>query len=75
VFRRGLDGLQQNQPFGDVVSWDLIQHNAISEIRCHRDRIGYSDSNTLGTEAAYGGSHANGLQIGSQPANIFHESG
>jgi outer membrane receptor protein involved in Fe transport len=27
-----MDGVRQNQPFGDVVSWDLIQRNAISEI-------------------------------------------
>jgi outer membrane receptor protein involved in Fe transport len=27
-----LDGVRQNQPFGDVVSWDLIPRNAISEI-------------------------------------------
>src|ERR1700728_4238075 len=27
-----LDGVRQNQPFGDVVSWDLIPENAISEI-------------------------------------------
>jgi outer membrane receptor protein involved in Fe transport len=27
-----LDGVRQNQPFGDVVSWDLIPQNAISEI-------------------------------------------
>ena len=26
------DGVRQNQPFGDVVSWDLIPRNAISEI-------------------------------------------
>jgi outer membrane receptor protein involved in Fe transport len=27
-----LDGVRQNQPFGDVVSWDLIPENAISEM-------------------------------------------
>ena len=27
-----VDGVRQNQPFGDVVSWDLIQRNAISEM-------------------------------------------
>jgi outer membrane receptor protein involved in Fe transport len=27
-----VDGVRQNQPFGDVVSWDLIPKNAISEI-------------------------------------------
>jgi outer membrane receptor protein involved in Fe transport len=27
-----LDGVRQNQPFGDVVSWDLLPKNAISEI-------------------------------------------
>jgi outer membrane receptor protein involved in Fe transport len=27
-----VDGVRQNQPFGDVVSWDLIQRNSISEM-------------------------------------------
>jgi outer membrane receptor protein involved in Fe transport len=27
-----LDGVRQNQPFGDVVSWDLIPQNAISSM-------------------------------------------
>jgi len=27
-----VDGLRQNQPFGDVVSWDLIPREAISEV-------------------------------------------
>jgi hypothetical protein len=27
-----MDGVRQNQPFGDVVGWDLIQNNTISEI-------------------------------------------
>ena len=27
-----VDGVRQNQPFGDIVSWDLIPKNAISEI-------------------------------------------
>lgn len=27
-----LDGVRQNQPFGDVVSWDLISKDAISEV-------------------------------------------
>jgi outer membrane receptor protein involved in Fe transport len=27
-----MDGVRQNQPFGDVVSWDLIPRNAISEV-------------------------------------------
>jgi outer membrane receptor protein involved in Fe transport len=27
-----VDGVRQNQPFGDVVSWDLIPTNAISDI-------------------------------------------
>jgi hypothetical protein len=27
-----VDGVRQNQPFGDVVSWDLIPKDAISEI-------------------------------------------
>ncbi|MYM38492.1 TonB-dependent receptor [Pseudoduganella sp. CY13W] len=27
-----LDGVRMNQPFGDVVSWDLIPHNAIASL-------------------------------------------
>jgi len=27
-----VDGVRQNQPFGDVVSWDLISRNSISEM-------------------------------------------
>jgi hypothetical protein len=27
-----VDGVRQNQPFGDVVSWDLIPKDAISEM-------------------------------------------
>ena len=27
-----LDGVRQNQPFGDVVAWDLIPKNAIAEM-------------------------------------------
>lgn len=27
-----LDGVRMNQPFGDVVSWDLIPHNAIATL-------------------------------------------
>jgi outer membrane receptor protein involved in Fe transport len=27
-----VDGVRQNQPFGDVVAWDLIPRNAISEV-------------------------------------------
>ncbi len=27
-----VDGVRQNQPFGDVVSWDLIPENAIAEV-------------------------------------------
>jgi outer membrane receptor protein involved in Fe transport len=27
-----VDGVRQNQPFGDVVSWDLIPKNAIAEV-------------------------------------------
>lgn len=27
-----VDGVRQNQPFGDIVSWDLIPKNAISEV-------------------------------------------
>jgi outer membrane receptor protein involved in Fe transport len=27
-----VDGVRQNQPFGDVVAWDLIPKNAISEV-------------------------------------------
>ena len=27
-----VDGVRQNQPFGDVVSWDLIERNTVSEM-------------------------------------------
>ena len=40
-----VDGVRQNQPFGDVVSWDLIQRNAVSEMALMPGiRIRYSDS-------------------------------
>ena len=34
-----LDGVRQNQPFGDVVAWDLIPKVAISATELIRDRI------------------------------------
>jgi outer membrane receptor protein involved in Fe transport len=43
-----LDGVRQNQPFGDVVSWDLIPENAISEIALMPGSNPLFGLNTLG---------------------------
>ncbi len=43
-----LDGVRQNQPFGDVVSWDLIPKNAISEIELVPGSNPVFGLNTLG---------------------------
>jgi outer membrane receptor protein involved in Fe transport len=43
-----LDGVRQNQPFGDVVSWDLIPRNAISEITLMPGSNPVFGLNTLG---------------------------
>jgi hypothetical protein len=43
-----LDGVRQNQPFGDVVSWDLIPKNAISEITLMPGSDPLFGLNTLG---------------------------
>jgi outer membrane receptor protein involved in Fe transport len=43
-----LDGVRQNQPFGDVVSWDLIPKNAISEINLIPGSDPLFGLNTLG---------------------------
>jgi outer membrane receptor protein involved in Fe transport len=43
-----LDGVRQNQPFGDVVSWDLIPENAISEITLMPGANPLFGLNTLG---------------------------
>lgn len=43
-----LDGVRQNQPFGDVVSWDLIPENAISEITLMPGADPLFGLNTLG---------------------------
>ena len=43
-----LDGVRQNQPFGDVVSWDLIPRNAISEITLIPGSNPVFGANTLG---------------------------
>src|SRR5580693_5413104 len=43
-----LDGVRQNQPFGDVVSWDLIPKNAISEIELVPGSDPLFGLNTLG---------------------------
>ena len=68
-----LDGVRQNQPFGDVVSWDLIPKNAISEIDA-RARIGsavraeYAGRGTLGHDQRrrqQSGSGRNTLTYGS----------
>ncbi len=43
-----LDGVRQNQPFGDVVSWDLIPKNAISELTLLSGSDPLFGLNTLG---------------------------
>jgi hypothetical protein len=43
-----LDGVRQNQPFGDVVSWDLIPKNAISDITLMPGSNPLFGLNTLG---------------------------
>ena len=43
-----VDGVRQNQPFGDVVSWDLIQRNAISEMALMPGSNPIFGLNTLG---------------------------
>jgi outer membrane receptor protein involved in Fe transport len=43
-----VDGVRQNQPFGDVVSWDLIPENAISEISLMPGADPLFGLNTLG---------------------------
>lgn len=43
-----MDGVRQNQPFGDVVSWDLIPRNAISEITVMPGSNPLFGLNTLG---------------------------
>ena len=43
-----LDGVRQNQPFGDVVSWDLIPKNAISEVELVPGSNPLFGLNTLG---------------------------
>lgn len=43
-----LDGVRQNQPFGDVVSWDLIPRNAISEVTVMPGSNPIFGLNTLG---------------------------
>lgn len=43
-----VDGVRQNQPFGDTVSWDLIQRNAISEMALMPGSNPVFGLNTLG---------------------------
>jgi outer membrane receptor protein involved in Fe transport len=43
-----VDGVRQNQPFGDVVSWDLIDRNAISEMTLMPGSNPVFGLNTLG---------------------------
>jgi outer membrane receptor protein involved in Fe transport len=42
------DGVRQNQPFGDVVSWDLIENNAIDSITLMPGSDPLFGLNTLG---------------------------
>lgn len=43
-----LDGVRQNQPFGDVVSWDLIPRDAIAEVALVPGSNPLFGRNTLG---------------------------
>jgi outer membrane receptor protein involved in Fe transport len=43
-----VDGVRQNQPFGDVVSWDLIERNAIGEMALMPGSNPVFGLNTLG---------------------------
>ncbi|MBV9504172.1 MAG: TonB-dependent receptor [Acidobacteriia bacterium] len=43
-----MDGVRQNQPFGDVVAWDLIPKNAISEVALMPGSNPLFGLNTLG---------------------------
>ena len=43
-----LDGVRQNQPFGDVVSWDLIENNAIEAMTLMPGSDPLFGLNTLG---------------------------
>lgn len=43
-----MDGVRMNQPFGDVVSWDLIPKNAISNMQLYSGSNPLFGLNTLG---------------------------
>jgi len=43
-----MDGVRMNQPFGDVMSWDLIPRNAISGMQLHSGSNPLFGLNTLG---------------------------
>jgi len=43
-----MDGVRMNQPFGDVVSWDLIPKNAISSMQLYSGSNPLFGLNTLG---------------------------
>jgi outer membrane receptor protein involved in Fe transport len=43
-----VDGVRMNQPFGDIVSWDLIPKNAISSMQLHAGSNPLFGLNTLG---------------------------
>ncbi len=43
-----VDGVRQNQPFGDVVSWDLIERNTVSEMALMPGSNPVFGLNTLG---------------------------
>jgi outer membrane receptor protein involved in Fe transport len=47
-----LDGVRQNQPFGDVVSWDLIENNAIEAMTLMPGSDPLFGLNTLGGAVA-----------------------
>ena len=49
-----MDGVRQNQPFGDVVSWDLIPRIAISEVALVPGSNPMFGLNTLGGAVSIG---------------------
>ncbi len=59
-----MDGVRLNQPFGDVVSWDLIP--------AHRDRVDHADA---GIESAVRAEHAGRRAVDSDQGRPRHTPG
>jgi outer membrane receptor protein involved in Fe transport len=73
-----LDGVRLNQPFGDVVSWDLIPRNALAEVTLLPGSNPLFGLNTLGgalvLETKDGRSHPGGevgLKLGSSGRQVL----